>query len=174
MISGIDESTVTSTDPSGVAGELASLKARAILNRLSVEGSVVLIGCDSVLDFGGVAYGKPHDAETAVGRWRKMRGRSAVLHTGHHVVVRNGTGHHELTNVASTRVHFADLSDAEIQQYVQTGEPLDVAGAFTIDGLGGAFITGIEGDPHNVVGISLPLLRVMLAKLGVAWTSLWS
>lgn len=174
MVSGVDESTVTSTEPSVVAAELAKLKARAVLDRLSVEGSVVLIGCDSILEIDGVAYGKPHDAPTATSRWQAMRGQSAVLHTGHHVVARNGDGYHELTDVASTTVHFAELSDTEIEHYVSTGEPLDVAGAFTIDALGGAFITGIEGDPHNVVGISLPLLRVMLAKLGVAWTTLWS
>ena len=174
MVSGVDESTVRSTTPASVAAELAQLKARAVLERLSVAGSVVLIGCDSVLEIDGIAHGKPHDALTSTSRWQQMRGRSAVLHTGHHVVSRNGNGHHELTDVASTTVHFADLSDDEIERYVATGEPLDVAGAFTLDGLGGAFITGIEGDPHNVVGISLPLLRVMLADLGVSWTSLWS
>ena len=99
-----------------------------------------------------------------------MRGHSGVLHSGH--CVRRGD--EEFVETASTIVHFADVSDAEIDAYVATGEPLQVAGAFTIDGLGGAFITGIEGDHHNVVGISLPLLRDLVGDLGIAWTDLWS
>ena len=101
-----------------------------------------------------------------------MRGRSGVLHTGH--------GLHDLASgrvaaaTASTTVHFADVTDAEIAAYVATGEPLYVAGAFTVDGLGGAFVRGIEGDHHNVVGISLPLLRELLAELGHSWVDLWS
>jgi septum formation protein len=101
-----------------------------------------------------------------------MRGGSGVLHTGH-CVIDTATGR-ALARSARTVVHFADLSDEEIAAYVATGEPLDVAGAFTIDGLGGPFVTGIEGDPHTVVGIGLPLLRAMLAELGIAWHTLWA
>ena len=145
------------------------LKARAVAAR--VEGAALVVGCDSVLAFDDGVHGKPVDAEEATRRWRAMRGGSGVLHTGH-CVVDTGTGR-EVARHAATVVHFADVSDAEIAAYVATGEPLQVAGAFTVDGLGGAFVTGIEGDPHTVVGISLPLLREILADLGVAWTDLW-
>ena len=109
-------------------------------------------------------------AADAVRRWRLMRGRNGVLHTGHHVIrLPAGTTR---TATASTTVYFADLDNAEIDAYVATGEPLAVAGAFTIDGLGGPYVTRIEGDPHNVIGISLPLLRLLLADLGVSWAGL--
>ena len=121
----------------------------------------------------GDAWGKPGGEDEARRRWHILRGRHGDLLTGHHVaVVRDGevlTAAH----VARTRVHFADISDAEVDAYVATDEPLWVAGAFTIDGYGAAFIERIEGDPHNVVGISIPALRVLLAELGVDWTSLW-
>jgi septum formation protein len=138
----------------------------------------VVIGCDSVLDLDGEIHGKPASAAVAVARWRQMRGRSAVLHTGHWVVdtrteADGGTGA-TLGATASTTVHFAKLTDDEIEAYVATGEPLRVAGAFTLDGLGGPFVTGIEGDPSNVVGLSLPLLRELLLELGLAWHDLRS
>jgi septum formation protein len=101
-----------------------------------------------------------------------MRGRTGTLHTGH--CLRDTASGRQATGTGSTLVHFADVTDAEIAAYVDSGEPLEVAGAFTIDGLGGAFVTGIEGDHHNVVGLSLPLLRDLLADLGVAWTDLWA
>ncbi len=134
------------------------------------DGSLVL-GCDSVLDLDGEALGKPDDADVAVRRWQAMRGRSGVLRTGH--CLRDTAAGTRAAATASTVVHFADVTDAEIAAYVATGEPLEVAGAFTIDGLGGAFVTGIEGDHHNVVGLSLPLLRDLLGELGHAWTDLW-
>ncbi len=135
------------------------------------EASLV-IGCDSVLDLDGSVLGKPGDAAEAVRRWREMRGRRATLVTGHCIIDTSKCT--ERSGVASTVVEFADLTDAEIDAYVATGEPLQVAGAFTVDGLGGPFVTRIEGDHHNVVGISLPLLRTMLADLGVTWTDLWA
>ena len=131
-----------------------------------------MLGCDSVLELDGEALGKPDDAADATARWQAMRGRSGVLHTGHAL--------HDLATgrvaaaTASTTVHFADVTDAEIAAYVATGEPLHVAGAFTVDGLGGAFVRGIEGDHHNVVGISLPLLRELLAELDHSWVDFWS
>ena len=103
-----------------------------------------------------------------------MRGREAVLHTGHHVVLHRGGVADSRSAVASTTVAFAEVSDDEIAAYVATGEPLAVAGAFTIDGLGGAFVNRLDGDPHNVVGISLPVVREMFAELGVRWTDLWN
>ena len=131
----------------------------------------LVIGCDSVLELDGAVHGKPADADEARARWRAMRGRSGVLHTGH-CLVDTGSGT-EVARSADTVVHFADLGDDEIDAYVATGEPLKVAGAFTLDGLGGAFVRGIEGDPHTVVGIGLPLLREMFAEVGVRWTDLW-
>jgi septum formation protein len=178
MVSGVDESVVTDTDPSVFVSRLASLKAHAVVDRLTsdperhgLQGGWVL-GCDSVLAFDGRILGRPVDAADAVHRWQRMRGRSGVLHTGHCLV--DLTWGTEVQRAVATTVHFARISDEEIEAYVATGEPLDVAGAFTVDGLGGAFVTRIEGDHHNVVGLSLPTLREMLAELDVAWTSLWN
>ncbi len=173
IVSGVDESTVGTPDPADLAVRLAVLKARAVADRLpDGPGGPLVIGCDSVLEFDGAVHGKPHTAAEATRRWRHMRGGTGVLHTGHCVI--DTADGREVARQAATTVHFADLSDAEIDAYVATGEPLHVAGAFTLDGLGGAFVTGIEGDPHSVVGISLPLLRTMVAELGVVWTDLWS
>jgi septum formation protein len=169
VVSGVDESTVTTPDPGELSVALATLKAQAVAPAFT---DALVIGCDSVLEFEGVVHGKPGTAELALQRWRAMRGASGVLHTGHCVI---DTRHGRLVaRSAKTVVHFAELTDEEIDAYVATGEPLNVAGAFTIDGLGGAFVTGIEGDPHTVVGIGLPLLREMFAELGVAWHTLWS
>ncbi len=176
MVSGVDETVVAGETPAQLVCRLAELKAAAVAAGLDHEPAsptTVVVGCDSVLELDGRAYGKPRTPRLAVERWQLMRGRTGTLHTGHHVVVIRGGAEQRLTRGAATTVHFADLSDAEIEAYVATGEPLAVAGAFTVDGLGGPFVTGIEGDYHNVVGISLPLLRSMLLELGVAWTELW-
>jgi septum formation protein len=175
-VSGVDESVVTETDPAVFVSRLAELKAHAVVDRIAAEGEeppgAWVLGCDSVLAFDGRILGRPADASHAVQRWQRMRGRSGVLHTGHCLVdIGRGT---EVLRAVATTVHFAQITDAEIEAYVGTGEPLDVAGAFTVDGLGGAFVTRIEGDHHNVVGLSLPTLREMLAELDVAWTSLWN
>lgn len=137
---------------------------------------VIVVGCDSMLEFDGAVVGKPADAEVARERWRSMRGGKGVLHSGHWVVdLRDddagGTGG-TLGSTSSTTVWFADIDDDEIDAYIATGEPLHVAGAFTIDGLGGPYVERIEGDHHGVVGLSLPLLRELLAELGVPWRSL--
>lgn len=168
IVSGVDESQVQSHDAANLAAALAQLKCRAVAPQ--VAGDVLVVGCDSVLAFEGEILGKPGSPDEARARWRRMRGRSGVLHSGHCV----RRGEREVIDTASTVVHFADVTDAEIDAYVATGEPLHVAGAFTIDGLGGAFIRGIEGDHHTVVGISLPLLRELVADLDVAWTDLWN
>jgi septum formation protein len=168
IISGVDEDQVESRDAANLAAALAQLKCRAVATRLD-DPDALIIGCDSVLAFENGVLGKPEDPREARARWQRMRGRSGVLHTGHCVRL----GDQEFVETASTVVHFADVSDAEIDAYVASGEPLHVAGGFTIDGLGGAFISGVEGDPHNVVGISLPLLREIVSDLGVAWTDLW-
>ncbi len=174
VVSGVDESTVDATDPVTVSQVLARMKAQTVADRLRAtgkDGGTLLLGCDSVLAFDGEVLGKPGDADTAARRWRAMRGRTGVLHTGHHLI--DLVSGKDAEAVASTTVHFADLSDAEIDAYVATGEPLWVAGSFTIDGRGGAFVDGIEGDHGNVIGVSLPLLRRLLAQLGVPITALW-
>jgi septum formation protein len=155
-----------------VALVLARIKAETVAAR--TEGALVL-GCDSVLELDGEVHGKPVDAEEATRRWLRMRGRDGVLHTGHWIIDTREAGEGATFGaVASTLVRFADVSDAEIAAYVATGEPLHVAGAFTIDGLGGAFVRGVDGDPHGVVGLSLPLLRDLLIQVGVTWTDLWT
>lgn len=161
-------------EPVDTALLLARAKAEAVAYGERV-GDLVL-GCDSVLELDGEVHGKPLDAPEATLRWRAMRGRRGVLHTGHWLVDERDDAHGgsraSVGATASTVVHFAALSDAEIEAYVATGEPLRVAGAFTVDGLGGAFVTGIEGDHHNVVGLSLPLLRELLSDIGISWTAL--
>ncbi len=164
--SGVDESAVTAPDIVSLVEQLAALKARTTAAR--VGGDALVLGCDSMLELDGEALGKPSSPEDAVTRWKAMRGRSGVLHTGHALV----RGRHERTGVASTTVRFADVSDDEIAAYVASGEPLDVAGAFTIDGLGGWFVDSIDGDHHNVVGVSLPLVRRLAGELGVSLAAL--
>jgi septum formation protein len=170
VVSGIDENAPGPSRPAARAQDLSRRKAEAVAGLPAAAGALVL-GCDSLLELDGVAYGKPGSPQDAVARWALMRGRSGILHTGHHLV--DVTSGRHAAGAASTTVHFASISDAEILAYVATGEPLGVAGAFTIDGLGGGFVERIEGDHHNVVGLSLPLLRRLLLELGYAWTSLW-
>jgi len=178
VVSSVDEAELDVPDPKALVRDLAAAKCREVAARLTPSTPTIVVGCDSVLDLDGVALGRPRDADDARERWQRLRGRSAVLVTGHCIRLlgagQGGEPDVERVAVAATTVHFADLSDIEIEAYVDTGEPLVVAGAFTIDGLGGAFVTGVEGDPHNVVGISLPLLHDMLSELGVQWTDLWS
>jgi septum formation protein len=170
-VSGVDEDTIRADGVPALVAALARAKAEAVaLRRGHAPGEQIVIGCDSLLELDGIGFGKPVDAADAVRRWQLMRARSGVLHTGHHLVRLPGGA--SRTATASTTVHFADLDDAEIAAYVDTGEPLLVAGAFTIDGLGGPYVERIEGDHHNVVGISLPLVRRLLADLGVSWTDL--
>lgn len=160
------------TSPADVCDELARAKARSVAALLGADHAAALVvAADSVLDLDGVALGKPHSPAEAVSRWRAMAGRSGVLHTGHAVVDRStGAAVHAVTG---TRVRFGRPDEAELAAYVATGEPLRVAGAFTLDGLGGAFVDGVDGDPSNVIGLSLPTLRALLAELGVRWTDLW-
>jgi len=170
VVSGVDESTVESTDAKTLSLTLARLKARTVASRLTTAGPTLVLGCDSVLAMDHEILGKPVDADEAVRRWRAMRGRAGVLHTGHCLIGSAETAE----AVASTTVHFAEISDAEIDAYVATGEPLRVAGAFTIDGLGGPFVERIDGDPGTVIGLSLPLLRHLLHELGLRITDLWA
>jgi septum formation protein len=172
VVSGVDESQVTDLPPAELALQLAELKCAAVAARDDVPAGALVLGCDSVLELDGEALGKPRDADEARRRWRAMRGRTGVLHSGHSL--RDTATGRVAAATGSTAVHFADVGDDEIEAYVTTGEPLHVAGAFTIDGFGGAFVRGIEGDHHNVVGVSLPLLRELVLELGHAWPDLWS
>jgi septum formation protein len=172
IVSGVDESQLDGLPPAELALQLAELKCAAVAERGDLPAGALVLGCDSVLELDGEALGKPADATEATRRWQAMRGRSGVLHTGH--CLRDGATDRVAAATASTTVHFAEVTDDEIAAYVATREPLHVAGAFTVDGLGGAFVTGIEGDHHNVVGVSLPLVRELAAELGHPWTDLWA
>lgn len=182
IVSDVDEDAFHAADPAALALVLAQAKARKVAEREGPgpAGRTLVIGCDSVLDLDGVAYGKPADAQDAITRWKSMRGRAGVLVTGHCLIDSRADAPDEaakaaeVAEVARTTVRFADLSDAEIEAYVGTGEPLYVAGAFTLDGIGGPFVDAIEGDPSNVIGLSLPLLRRLLGRLGVAVSELWA
>lgn len=191
LVSGVDEEQVLADaaqrfgdlDPVDAVLLLAQAKAEDVASALESgdletesEGDRIVVGCDSMLEIDGVIYGKPADADEARERWRAMRGGRGVLHTGHWIVdlrddEAGGTGA-TLGSTSSTTVWFANLDDAEIDDYVATGEPLEVAGAFTIDGLGGPYVDRIEGDHHGVVGLSLPLLRELLGEIGVPWREL--
>nr|WP_259393009.1 nucleoside triphosphate pyrophosphatase [Microbacterium halimionae] len=136
----------------------------------------LIVGGDSMFEINGEVLGKPHYPEIAATRWHEMRGRTGVLHSGHAVIrVEPGQRPREAHAVAEASVTFAaDVTDSEISAYVATGEPLAVAGAFTVDSLGGAFIERVEGDPSTVVGMSLSTLRKLCRSLGVDWPSLWN
>jgi septum formation protein len=171
MVSGVDESVVEAEDAYTLCLALARMKARTIAAQLNADPGVVVLGCDSVLEFEGEIFGKPANAEEATKRWMRMRGHSGVLHTGHHLT--SLVSGRQAEDVGMTTVHFADISDDELAAYVATGEPLNVAGAFTLDGRGGAFVERIEGDPGNVIGLSMPLLRRLLAEMDIPIIALW-
>lgn len=173
VVPGVDEDAVTAPTPQDLTLSLAQLKGEAVLAGLGPDDDVIVLACDSVLDLDGVALGKPGTDQAVRERWRALRGRDAVLVTGHYVAVRRAHTLRTSLAPARTRVRFACVTDDEIEAYIATGEPQHVAGAFTIDGYGAAFVTGLGGDHHNVLGISIPLLRSLLADLGVSWTSLW-
>jgi septum formation protein len=169
MVSGVDEAAFSAGTPADLAGRLAQAKAAAVAADL-LDGLV--IGCDSLLDLNGRALGKPASAAEAAAHWREMAGRAGTLVTGH-CVIDAATGR-QASGVAATTVRFGTPSEQEIAAYVASGEPLAVAGAFTLDGRGGWFVDGIDGDHGNVLGVSLPLLRRLLADLGFGVTELWA
>ncbi|MEV7778022.1 nucleoside triphosphate pyrophosphatase [Kitasatospora sp. NPDC088351] len=170
VVSGVDEDAISAATPAELALVLAEAKAKAVAAELT--GGELVIGCDSVLELDGQALGKPADAAEALARWRSMRGRAGVLRTGH-CVIDTVTGE-QSSATASTTVRFGTPDDEEIAAYIASGEPLHVAGAFTLDGRSAPFVEGIDGDPGNVIGLSLPLLRTLLAELGVRITDLWA
>lgn len=165
-------------EPAELVLLLARAKAADVAQRLSAEGEFdgIVIGGDSMFALAGRVYGKPYTPEEATRRWIEMRGATGVLHSGHSVFrVSPGSAPIEATAVAEASVTFADdVTEEEIAAYVRSGEPLHVAGAFTVDSLGGAFITRVDGDPSTVVGMSLSTVRRLATELGVTWTDLWS
>lgn len=171
VVSGVDEDGVPGS-PVEVALELARRKAAAAAAALDPAERAVVVGCDSLLEFAGRVHGKPGSAAEATERWRQLRGHTGILHTGHCVITLPGAA--TAAAVASTTIHFGSPDDTEIDAYVATGEPLRVAGAFTIDGLGAVFVERIDGDHGTVVGLSLPMLRHLLAEVGVRVTDLWA
>lgn len=163
--------------PADVVCALAAAKARRVCELLdaSVAADCVVIGCDSMLEFDGRLSGKPGTAEAARRQWNSMSGRHGVLHTGHTVLrMSDGLVTDEAHELGSTTVYFGTPTDADLDAYMATDEPVWVAGAFTLDGLGGWFIDRIEGDPSNVIGVSLPLLRRILTRLGLGVAQLWA
>jgi septum formation protein len=169
IVSGVDESAYAADTPAELAGLLAQAKAESVASTLDAG---LVIGCDSLLDLDGRALGKPTSAAQAAQRWREMSGRTGTLVTGH-CVINAATGQRACA-VAATLVRFGTPSEAEVAAYIASGEPLAVAGAFTLDGRGGWFVEGIDGDHGTVLGVSLPVLRRLLGSLGVSVTALWA
>jgi len=166
VVSGVDETTDNGLDTAAAVAVLAQRKAAAVAR---LRPGALVLGCDSMLDLDDTAFGKPASARQAADMWRRLSGRRGTLFTGHCLI----GGGRRLREVARTVVRFGTPTDAEIAAYVASGEPMAVAGGFSIDGLGAPFIEGIDGDPGNVIGLSLPLLRRMLAAMGLAITDLW-
>ncbi|MEV6421891.1 nucleoside triphosphate pyrophosphatase [Streptomyces sp. NPDC051662] len=171
IVSGVDEDALSAPTPAELALVLAEAKATAVAALPATAGALV-VGCDSVLELDGEAFGKPADAEEATARWKSMRGRDGILRTGHCVI--DTTTGRRVAETASTTVRFGTPTDAEIAAYVASGEPLRVAGAFTLDGRSAPFVDAIDGNHGNVIGLSLPLLRRLLGEHGVTITDLWA
>lgn len=175
-VSHVDEEAIEAQMPDATPGELclalAKAKSEAVAADYADDPEAIVVACDSVFDVDGRAFSKADSPEQVRERWALMMGRAGVLRTGHWIVL-PATGA-EVGEVCSTVVHMGTPTRREQDAYLATGEPLQVAGGFTIDALGGAFVEGVEGDPSNVVGLSLPTLRRLLADLGVVWTDLWA
>jgi septum formation protein len=167
-VSHFDESQIQLTDPIALVETLAQRKAEVVLNQVSDS---LVLGCDSVLVIGNEIHGKPKDPEEAFTRWQQMRGNRGTLYTGHALIDRCQTK--QVVRCGITQVYFGRVSDAQIQAYIATGEPLVCAGCFALEGKGSALIDKIEGCHSNVIGLSLPLLRSMLAELGYDLSSYW-
>lgn len=172
VVSGVDEEDVAYSQltPRELVTALAIVKAHTV--RTSIDYPALIIGCDSTFEFEGESLGKPGSAVNAIARAKRLRGNSGLLHTGHCII--DTEKEIEISDVATTRVHFANMTDEEIEGYVETGEPLHVAGGFTLDGISAPFITKIEGETSNVIGLSLPLLRNAVNQLGYKWFELLS
>ena len=168
VVSGVDETNHDSLDTAALVAALADRKAAAVA---AMRPGALVLGCDSMLDLDGTSLGKPGSAQAAASLWRDLAGRNATLYTGYCLI--DGPANRRSQAVAATTVRFGKPTESELAAYIATGEPLAVAGAFTIDGYGAPFIDGVDGDPGNVLGLSMPLLRGMLADLGIAITDLW-
>jgi len=176
---GVDEDAVVAAaghlEPAEMVELLARAKAEAVAESHGSTIDGLILGGDSAFVIDGIIHGKPHVSEVARERWLRQRGRTGVLYSGHWLIDhRGGENHGGVGIVTHADVTFADITDAEIDAYIATGEPLHVAGAFTIDSLGGPFIESIVGDPHTVVGLSLPALRNLVRSFGIDWTDLWN
>lgn len=170
LVSGVDEdaSEFESLSPAELVIALAILKAHTIKDKAPVNS--LIIGCDSTFEFEGKSLGKPVTKTKAIERCKQLSGKAGYLHTGHCLIdLRQGI---ELSERSTAKVQFAQMTDAEIIDYVDSDEPLNVAGGFTLDGLSAPFITKIEGDPSGIIGLSLPLLRKMIISLGYSWPEL--
>ena len=170
LISGVDEeaSELDLLSPAELVIALAILKAHTV--KESAPENSLIIGCDSTFEFNGKSLGKPGNRENAIARCKELSGKSGYLHTGHCLIdLKQGI---ELSERSTAKVQFAQMTEAEIIDYVDSGEPLNVAGGFTLDGLSAPFITNIEGDPSGIIGLSLPLLRKMIISLGYSWPEL--
>jgi len=178
-VSHVDEEAIQASHPDIAPKELAQLLAQAKCEEVAEQrsptnGSELIIGCDSVFELNGEPFGKPESAEVARERWQSMMNTTGTLHTGHYVISLDDKGRkHTAAGTASTDVTLGSLSEKEVDAYLASGEPLHVAGGFTIDSLGGAFVEQVHGDPSNVVGISLPTVRRLVTELGFTWTDLW-
>ncbi|MFD8499676.1 Maf family protein [Amycolatopsis sp. NPDC059657] len=179
VVSGVDEDAIaaalTDPTPSETVTALAMAKAEAVVETVrGTHSDAVIVACDSMLSINGALVGKPGTPEVARARWAEMAGRSGELLTGHAIIrLDGGERSKETSGSHITTVRFADPSPAELDAYIATGEPLVVAGSFTLDGMGGWFVEGIDGDPSSVIGISLPLTRKLLAEVGVSVVDLW-
>lgn len=181
LVSGVDEDAVAAAlgsdaSPGDVVCALARAKAERVAGELDGDTAAdcVVVGCDSMLSIDGRLCGKPGSANAAASQWRLMGGRSGELHTGHCLLrLADGAITHREVESLSTTVHFATPSEADLRAYVEHGEPWHVAGGFTLDGLGGWFVDRIDGDPSNVIGVSLPLLRSLLGRVGLSVSALW-
>lgn len=166
IVSGVDESNDDGLATPDLVAMLAQRKAIAVA---SIRPDALVLGCDSMLDLDGAAIGKPQTTDEAAATWRRMAGGSGTLYTGHCLI----EGGRMVTGTGATTIRFGTPTEAEIDAYAATGEPLSLAGSFSIDGRAAAFVDGIDGDPSNVIGLSLPVLRRLLAELGIAITDLW-
>jgi septum formation protein len=176
---GVDEDAVVAAaghlEPAEMVELLARAKAEAVAESHGSTIDGLILGGDSAFVIDGIIHGKPHLPDVARERWLRQRGRTGVLYSGHWLIDnRGGQNNAAIGIVTHAEVTFADVTDAEIDAYIATGEPLQVAGAFTIDSLGGPFIESIIGDPHTVVGLSLPALRDLVRSFGIEWTDLWN
>jgi septum formation protein len=166
IVSGVDESNTDQLPTPELVAVLAERKAAAVAR---LRPDALVLGCDSLLDLDGAAVGKPANSWEVAHVWRRLAGRTGTLYTGHRLIA----GGRSVGGVAATEIRFGTPTEKEIAAYAATAEPLSLAGGFSIDGLAAPFVDGIDGDPSNVIGLSLPLLRSLLAEIGIAITELW-